>query len=242
MNLVKVGTKQLEPQLNLEIKVSIVDSIKIMAIILTNVGTWKRKESSWPVKGSFKRSYNEKIIRDNPMKIAETEKKNQVLVKLKPPLEKYKRSLGIMTGGSFKSFRKAYVSEINIAHHHFPSSKVPKREDPDIIFSKKDTKGIKQPHGNPLVIMLRTKEYNIHWILIKNRSLANILYISASQQMKISERQLRPITSPLISFTGYKIYPKGIVTLTIIVGTYLAQKSKDIEKILTTTWQETLDG
>ena len=96
------------------------------------------------------------------MEIAKTKKKNQVLVKLKPPLEKYRRSLGITMGRSFKSFRKAYMSEINIAHHHFPSSKVPKRDDPNIIFSKKDTKGIKQPHGNPLVIMLRIEEYNIH--------------------------------------------------------------------------------
>ena len=53
--------------------------------------------------------------------------------------------------------------------------------------------------------------------------------------MKIPKGQLHPITSPLVSFIGEKIYPKGIVTLTIIAGTYPAQISKDIEKILTTT-------
>ena len=100
MNLVKVGTNQLEHELNLKIKVSIVDSIKIMATILMNAGTWKRKENPWLVKGSFRSSYNENIIRDDPMEIARTEKKNHVSVKLKPPLEKYERSLGIMTGGS----------------------------------------------------------------------------------------------------------------------------------------------
>ena len=115
------------------------------------------------------------------MEITKTKKKNQVPVKLKPPLEKYRRSLGIMTGESFKSFRKAYMSEINIAHHHLPSSKVPRIEDLNIIFSERDTKGIKQPHDNPLVIMLRTEEYNIHRILIENRSLTDILYMPASQ-------------------------------------------------------------
>ena len=42
--------------------------------------------------------YDEKIIRDDPMEIATTKKKNQVSVKLKPPLEKYGLSLGITTG------------------------------------------------------------------------------------------------------------------------------------------------
>jgi len=42
--------------------------------------------------------YDEKIITDDPMEIATTKKKNQVPVKLKPPLEKYRRSLGITTG------------------------------------------------------------------------------------------------------------------------------------------------
>ena len=75
------------------------------------------------------------------MEITKTKKKNQVPVKLKPTLEKYRRSLGIMTGESFKSFRKAYMSEINIAHHHLPSPKVPRRDNPDIIFSKRVPKG-----------------------------------------------------------------------------------------------------
>ena len=73
------------------------------------------------------------------------------------------------------------MSKINIAHQHFPSSKVPRRDDLNIIFSKRDTEGIKQPYGDPLVIMLRIKEYNIHRILIENRSLTDILYMPASQ-------------------------------------------------------------
>ena len=77
--------------------------------------------------------------------------------------------------------------------------------------------------------------------MIDSRSSTNILCIPASQQMKIPKEQLRPFTSPIVSFTCDKIYPKGIVTLTIIARTYTAQISRDIEKILTTTRQETLD-
>ena len=147
-----------------------------------------------------------------------------------------------MTGGSSKSSRKAYLREINCAHHHLPSSKVPRKDDPDITFSKRDTRGIRQPHDDPLVIMLRIKECNIHQILINNGSLVDILYMLPFQQMKKREEQLCPFTSPFVSFISDKIYPKGVVTLTIIAETYPAQISKNIEKILTSTLQETLDG
>ena len=40
--------------------------------------------------------------------------------------------------------------------------KMPKNDEPNIIFIEKDGHGIKQPHNNPLVIMLRVEEFNIH--------------------------------------------------------------------------------
>jgi len=40
--------------------------------------------------------------------------------------------------------------------------------------------------------------------------------------MKLDKKRIRPFTSPLVSFTGDRIVPRGIVTLTIIAGIYLA--------------------
>ena len=40
--------------------------------------------------------------------------------------------------------------------------------------------------------------------------------------MKLNKKRIRPFTSPLLSFIKDKIVPRGIVTLTIIVGTYPA--------------------
>lgn len=51
----------------------------------------------------------------------------------------------------------------------------------------------------------------------------------AFQQMKIVKERLHPFKSPLVSFTGDKIYPKEVVTLTIIARTYPAQISKEID-------------
>ena len=50
--------------------------------------------------------------------------------------------------------------------------------------------------------------------------------------MKLDKKRIRPFTSPLVSFTGDRIVPKGIVTLIVIVGTYLAQVIKEIDFLI----------
>ena len=47
--------------------------------------------------------------------------------------------------------------------------------------------------------------------------------------MKVDKKRIRPFTSPLVSFTGDRIVLRGIVTLTVIIGTYLAQVTKEID-------------
>ena len=50
--------------------------------------------------------------------------------------------------------------------------------------------------------------------------------------MKLSKERLRPFISPLVSFTGDRVIPKGVVKLTIIGGIYPAQVSKEIDFLL----------
>ena len=59
--------------------------------------------------------------------------------------------------------------------------KMPKNGEPDIVFSERDDHSIRHPHDNPLVIMLRVEEFNIHRVLIDNRSSADIIYLPAFQ-------------------------------------------------------------
>ena len=77
--------------------------------------------------------------------------------------------------------------------------------------------------------MLKMEEFNMNRVLIDNGSLANIIYLLAFQKMKLNKERLRPFTSPLVSFTGDRVVPKGVVKLTIIAGTYPAQVSKEID-------------
>ena len=48
--------------------------------------------------------------------------------------------------------------------------KIPRNDELDIIFSKRDSRGIRQPYDDPLSIMLRVKEFNIHQVLIDNEA------------------------------------------------------------------------
>ena len=77
--------------------------------------------------------------------------------------------------------------------------------------------------------MLRMEEFNMHQVLIDNGSSVDIIYLPAFQQMKLNKERLRPFTSPLVSFIGDMVIPKGVVKLTIITSTYPAQVSKEID-------------
>ena len=56
-----------------------------------------------------------------------------------------------------------------------------------------------------------------------NGSSAGIIYLSTFQQLKLDPRRLCLFDSLLVSFSGDRVYPKGIVTLTVTVGTHPRQ-------------------
>ena len=89
-------------------------------------------------------------------------------------------------------------------------------------FNEVDARGVKQPHNDPLVIMLNIEGFTTKRILVDNGSSADIIYLPAFQQLKLDLRRLHSFDSPLVSFSGDRVYSRGIVTLTVIVGTYPA--------------------
>ena len=101
-----------------------------------------------------------------------------------------------------KSLKKAHEREIYSVHSWFPPMKMSRNDEPNIVFSERDSRSIRQPHDDPLVIMLRVKEFNFDWVLIDNESSADIIYLLVFQQMKLGKRRIKPFTFPLVSFTG----------------------------------------
>ena len=121
-----------------------------------------------------------------------------------------------------KFLKIAQGREINNIHSWLPLMKMPKNDEPDIVFSGRDSRGIRQPHDDLLVIMLKVEEFNIHRVLIDNGSSADIIYLLAFLQMKLDKKRI----------TGDRIVPRGIVTLTVIVGTYPTQFTKEINFLI----------
>nr|XP_023913453.1 uncharacterized protein LOC112025033 [Quercus suber] len=101
--------------------------------------------------------------------------------------------------------------------------------DRDMFFSEEDARGVKQPYDDPLVIMLTIEGFNTRRILLDNGSSADIIYLLAFQQLKLDPGRLCPFDSPLVSFSGDRVYPKGIMTLTVIVGTYSRQLTRQLD-------------
>ncbi|XP_030935885.1 uncharacterized protein LOC115960986 [Quercus lobata] len=134
---------------------------------------------------------------------------------------------GPFSGGSFKSLKKACQRQVNSVHTIPPSKQ--RRTYRDMSFNEGDAMGVKQPHNDPLVIMLNIEGFNAKRILIDNGSSADIIYLLAFQQLRLDPRRLRPFDSPLVSFSGDRVYPKGIVTLTVMVGAYPVQLIRQLD-------------
>ena len=66
-------------------------------------------------------------------------------------------------------------------------------------------------------------------VLVDNGSSVDIMYMMAYQQWRLDPKRLRYFNSPLVSFNGDKIYPRGIVTLSVIAGTHLAQVTIQVD-------------
>ena len=133
---------------------------------------------------------------------------------------------GPVLGGSYKSLNNTHHRQINSVHIKHPSPKYQRSENDDITFPEWDASWIKQPHNDPLVIVLEIKGFNTRRVLVDNGSSADIMYMMGYQQLRLDPKRLRPFKSPLDSFNGDQIYPKGIISLSVTTGTHPTQVTK----------------
>jgi len=125
---------------------------------------------------------------------------------------------GPTTEGSFNSLKKSHQRQVNSVHSLPPLKQI--RTNQDMYFSEEDARRVKQPHDDPLAIMVMIKGFDTRRVLVDNGSSNDIFYLSTFQQLKLNPKRLRLFKSPLISFNRDKVYPKRIVTLTVTAGSY----------------------
>ena len=82
-------------------------------------------------------------------------------------------------------------------------------------FSDDDKIGTIQPRDDALVITLRIGGYDVKRVMVDQGSAAEIMYPDLYKGLNLKDEDLTPYSSPLVSFEGKIIIPKGQVRLPI---------------------------
>ena len=80
-------------------------------------------------------------------------------------------------------------------------------------FSDEDKIGTIQPHDDALVITLRIEGYNVKREMVDQDSAAEIMYPDLYRGLSLRAKDLTSYSSPLVSFEGKVIIPKGQIRL-----------------------------
>ena len=95
----------------------------------------------------------------------------------------------------------------------------PKRDEvliqPTLGFSNKDKAGTIQPYDDALVVTLRIGGYDVRWVLVDQGSAIEIMYLDLYNGLNLKSENLMAYESPLISFEGKTVIPKGQIKLPI---------------------------
>ncbi|KAK3023717.1 hypothetical protein RJ639_042727 [Escallonia herrerae] len=125
---------------------------------------------------------------------------------------------GIAAGGSSGKARKAYAREVCVTSQ--PRNKKLKTVPTAMItFSDDDSKGIKTPHDDPLVVTIKAGNFDVKRVLIDNGSSAEILFHDAFEKMNIPTDRLRKMEAPLYGFSNHPVATEGIIALPVAIGT-----------------------
>ncbi|KAK3008991.1 hypothetical protein RJ639_015154 [Escallonia herrerae] len=103
---------------------------------------------------------------------------------------------GLAAGGSSGRARKAYAREVSITSQP-PNKKSKTVPVTAITFSYEDSKDIKTPHDDPLVIAIKAGNFDVKRILIDNGSSTEILFYDALKKMNIPTDRLQKMDKPL---------------------------------------------
>ncbi|KAK3020950.1 hypothetical protein RJ639_046314 [Escallonia herrerae] len=88
-----------------------------------------------------------------------------------------------------------------------------------ITFSDEDSKDVKTPHDDPLVIMIRAGNFDVKRVLVDNGSSAEVLFYEAFKKMNIPTDRLQKLDTPLYGFSNHPVAVEGIITLSVAIGT-----------------------
>ena len=90
-------------------------------------------------------------------------------------------------------------------------------------FSDEDKIGTIQPHNDALVITLRIGGYDVKRVIVDQGSATEIMYPELYKGLNLKAKDLTPYSSPLVSFKGKIIIPKGQIRLLMQTGSKIVE-------------------
>ena len=99
-------------------------------------------------------------------------------------------------------------------------------------FSDEDKIGTIQSHDDVLVITLRIGGYDVKRVMVDQGSAAKIMYPDLYKGLSLKDEDLTPYSSPLVSFEGKIIIPKGQIMLLMQTGS----KTVEVDFIVVDTY------
>ena len=86
-------------------------------------------------------------------------------------------------------------------------------------FSDADKQGTIQPYDDVLVVTLRIGGYDVKRVMVDQGSVAEIMYPDLYKGLGLKLEDLMTYSSPLVSFKGKMVVPKGQIRLPVQAGT-----------------------
>ena len=82
-------------------------------------------------------------------------------------------------------------------------------------FLDEDKIGTIQPQNDALMITLQIRGYEVKRVMVDQGSTAEIMYTDLYKGLNLKAEDLTPYSSPLVSFEGKIIIPKGQIRLPV---------------------------
>ena len=90
-------------------------------------------------------------------------------------------------------------------------------------FSDKDKIGTIQPYDDALVVTLKIEWYNVKRVMVDQGSGIEIMYLDLYKGLNLRPEDLTAYDSPLVSFDGKVIVPRGQIRLPMQVSSEVVE-------------------
>ncbi|KAL0413486.1 UNVERIFIED_CONTAM: hypothetical protein Sradi_1550300 [Sesamum radiatum] len=134
----------------------------------------------------------------------------------------------MITGGPLGDSHHTWKAEVRKAHGKTITEvlDVEAKEDTPIIqFGRAERSGPRSAHNDPLVITALLANYEVERVFIDSGSSVGILFGEAFDQMQLGNTPLEEVNTFLYGFAGEVVHPRGLISLPLMLGTCLAQRT-----------------